>query len=595
MAHDYGPSLVTGLNNEQVAEQAWDDWLAARDAREELSDRKRASYRAYRAWRDDSTLGGKEDESTGPFGWSSTTIPLVHWTIETILPRLGVQTPTIIAKPQTPEAVSYAQAKSLRIQNDLKRSCADAQIQLALRTGLVMGDGVMKVPFDQRIGGPTIMAIDWWDAFVSPEATSWYSAEYVIHRSWHTRRDLQRLAQDKTPDGKHRYDKDVIEELIGALSDRSTNDPSYAERQQIAGMDPGWSERSSVVPLVELWYKEGARVVIAATDRPYLLAVQDGEDYVWRDPSDAPFRPFSVFTPTPDLFGPYGISVAEMLSPHQHELSVLRNAYVDQLSASIFSPLGFDARKVRPEDVAQAWSAPGGMFAVEGPPGDAVARFQPGSMTRDFSVVYDQIRSEAQLIGGVSDYGAGLATSGGVDNQTATGISLIVSEGNKRYQALRAQHESAMREIALIFDYMDRRLGPLERHIPVDSGYEFPPDSLGVSVLGNLATVGAEVNTPDKRYDIEIDVGAMAPPQDQEQARNTVALLQALATLPPPVQQTLKWDEIVRMLMESLGQNPDRLMTPPPPPGMGAGMGLMGEAVAAPGQDIPIGPPEPIA
>jgi len=83
-------------------------------------------------------------------------------------------------------------------------------------------------------------------------------------------------------------------------------------------------------------------------------------------------------------------------------------------------------------------------------------------------------------------------------------------------------------------------------------------------------------------------------PQDQEQARNTVALLQALATLPPPIQQTLKWDEIVRMLMESLGQNPDRLMSPPPPPGMGPGMGLMGEEQAPPGQETPIGAPQPI-
>ena len=350
-----GPALISGLTEDHIKEQAWDDWIAARDARHEIEDRKRQSYRDYRAWRSDVADGGKSEAATGPFGWSTTTVPMIYWSIETILPRLGTQAPTIIARPQTPAAVSYAQAKSMRIQHDLKRAGADTQIQLALRTGMVMGDGVMKIPFDERIGGPTILAVDWWDVFVSPEATSWKTSEVIFHRSWHTKRDLQRLGQRKDADGKALYDPETLEQLIGSLADRGVKDSSYAERQQISGLSSQWTDRTAVVPLIECWYKEGARVVIAGTDRPMILSVQKDEDYVWLDPSRRPFRPFSVFTPTPDLFSPYGISLAEMLSSHQRELSVLRNAYTDQISASIFSPLGFDARKVRPEDVAHAW------------------------------------------------------------------------------------------------------------------------------------------------------------------------------------------------------------------------------------------------
>jgi hypothetical protein len=98
--------------------------------------------------------------------------------------------------------------------------------------------------------------------------------------------------------------------------------------------------------------------------------------------------------------------------------------------------------------------------------------------------------------------------------------------------------------------------------------------------IGDLATIGAEVNTPDKLYDVEIDVGAMAPPQNQEQARNVTALIQSVAMLPPPVQQQIQWDQLMRMLMESLGQNPDRLINPMPPMGGGG--------------EVPVGPPEPI-
>lgn len=592
--HPTGPALVSGLSDDDVLAQAWQDWIAARDARYMIEERKRQAYRDYRGWRSDIAGGGKSETTTGPFGWSQTTVPIIYWTIETILPRLGTQAPTVIAKPSTPAAVEYAHAKSMRIQHDLKMSQADTQIQLALRTGMVMGDGVMKIPFDVSTGSPTILALDWWDTFISPEATNWKNAEVIFHRSWQSSRDLERLAARKDEKGRPLYDADAIDQLRAMLSDRSAYDTSWAERREISGIGTTqFTQATATVPVLELWYREGARVVIAGNSRPVLLSVQKDDDYIWKDPKGNPFRPFAVFTPTPDLFSPYGISVAEMLAGHQHELSTLRNQYVDQLSASIFAPLGFDARKVRGEDVMQAWSAPGGMFATEGPPSDAVARFQPGSLTRDFSTVYDQIRSEAQLIGGTSDYGAGMTQAAGVSNQTATGISMIVSEGNKRYESLRHQHELAMQEVACHFDYIDRLLGAFTKYVPLSPGYAPPPDASGMELTGNLAEIGAEVNTPDKLYDVMIDVGAMAPPQDQEQAKNVTALVQSLAMLPPPVQQGVNWDQLLRMLMQSLGQNPDTLITPPPPPGMGMPVGPP-QPLAGQGGEVPIGPPQPI-
>jgi len=583
-----GPALVSGLSDEDVLEQAFNDWTAAKDARLPIEDRKRQAYRDYRGWREEIVDGGKTPAGAGPFGWSKTTVPIIYWTVETILPRLGTQTPTVIAKANTPEAVAYAHAKSMRIQYDLKTSKADEQIQLALRTGMIMGDGVMKIPFDVSIGGPTILALDWWDTFISPEATNWKNAEVIYHRSWQSARDLQRLAAREDQDGKPLYDREAIDKLRGMLSDRSTHDNSWSERREISGIGTGqYSQATGTVPVVELWYREGARVVIAGNNSPLLLSVQQEADYIWRGPKGFPFRPFAVFTPTPDLFSPYGISVAEMLSGHQHELSTLRNQYVDQLSASIFAPLGYDARKVNGADVMQAWSSPGGMFATEGPPSDAVARFQPGSLTRDFSTVYDQIRSEAQIIGGTSDYGAGQTQAAGISNQTATGISMIVSEGNKRYEQLRRQHELAMQDVACHFDYIDRLLGTFSKFVPLEPGYAAPENAAGITMTGDLAEIGAEVNTPDKLYDVTIDVGAMSPPQDQQQAQNVTSLIQALGMLPPPVQESVNWQQLLRMLMQSLGQNPNTLISPMPAPQEQVPPG-------APGGEVPVGPPQPI-
>lgn len=587
------PTLISGLSREQVHEQVREDWRIAKDARSEIEDRKRQSYRLYRAWRDDTAGGGKDKDADGPFGWSQIVVPIIYWTVETIMPRLGTQPPTVIAKPLTPEAVKYAHAKSLRIQSDLRRSHAEEQVQLALRTGLVMGDGPMKVPFDAGTKAPTILAIDWWDWFVSPESTLWHQAEVIYHRSWHSARDLERLAAKKDEKDKPLYDPAAIERLRANLIDRGTADESWAERRDVAGLGESGSltPGTAVVPVTEAWYREGARVVVGGDSAEEILMVQTDETYVWRTPKDQhPYRPFSCFTPNPDLFMPYGISVAEMLEGHQNELSILRNQYIDQLSASIFAPLGYDARKVRPEDIARAWSSPGGMFASEGPPGEAVARFTPGSMTRDFVEAYSQIRSEVQLISGASDYGAGLTSAAGVDNQTATGLSLIVSEGNKRYQGILKQLELAMQRIACQFDYLDRTLNSRSKFVPVEPGYTAPEDAQGITAHGGVVEISGAVNGPEALYDIEIDVGAMAPPQSNEQARNTLALVQALSMMPPSVQQEINWSQILRTVIETHGQSADRILQPPPDPMQSLMQGMAGQGQG----EIPVGPAVPI-
>lgn len=592
------PPSLEGLTPKQTQEMVSDDWRSAVESRHELEERKLKSYKLYRAWRDE--LAGHGRTGKGPFGWSKLTVPLIFWVTETTLPRIGVQPPTVIVNAKTPEAVPYAQAKQMRIQYHLRKAHMEEELLVALKSMLILGDGIVKVPWNPDTRCPGFLAVNWWDWFVSPEAERWHTAEVMYHRTWHTRRDLERMGQREDADGKPLYDREAIEALAAMGPQRSASDPTWQARRDTQGI--GWSVYSrgdEPVPIVEAWYRDGARVTFGGDELGLILRVVDGEDYVHRTPQGLPYRPFSVFQNTPDLYSPYSISDAEMLEGHQAELSTLRNQYIDQITMNLNAPLGYDNRRVRPEQIDAAFGQPGGKFGTDGPPTDAVARFTPGSTSRDFSEVYDNVRGEAQIVAGVSDYAAGMGASPGVDNQTATGISLITQEANKRFQAKLKFVELAMRRVANIYDWLDRSVGGGTIYTMPQDEPQLDQGSMGINMIGKMAEVNDAANSPDLDYDIEVDAGAMAPPATQEQARRVMTLIQAISVMPPQAQQSIDWQQLLKQVVEAHGMEPDRVINPAlaaPPMGV-PGMG--GEVPLGPPEpvegEVPLGPPEPIS
>ena len=579
------PPSLEGLTPQQTQEMVRDDWHSAVESRHELEERKLKSYKLYRAWRDE--LAGHGRTGKGPFGWSKLTVPLIFWVTETTLPRIGVQPPTVIVNAKSPEAVPYAQAKQMRIQHHLREARMEEELLIALKSMLILGDGIVKIPWNPEQRQPGFLAVNWWDWFVSPEAERWHTAEICFHRTWHTRRDLERLARREDGEGKPLYDHDAIEALASMGTQRSASDPTWQARKDTQGI--GWSiyaRGDEPVPVIEAWYKDGARVTFGGDDLGLILRVVDGEDYMHRTPKGQPYRPFSVFQNTPDLFSPYSISDAEMLEGHQAELSTLRNQYIDQITMNLNAPLGYDNRRVRPEQIDAAFGQPGGKFGTDGPPQDAIARFTPGSTSRDFSEVYDNVRGEAQIVAGVSDYAAGMGAAPGVDNQTATGISLITQEANKRFQAKLKFVELAMRRVANIYDWLDRSLGSAPIYTMPENAPMPGESMMGVEMMGKMAMVSGAPNDRGLEYDIEVDAGAMAPPAGQEQARKVMTMLQAISAMPPQAQEAVDWNGLLKQVIEAHGMEPDRVLNPVSPMGMGGMPGMPGE--------VPVGPPEPV-
>ncbi|HKY59412.1 MAG TPA: hypothetical protein VJP59_00225 [Gemmatimonadota bacterium] len=584
--------IFDGLSNQDVLDMAREDWRAARESRRDIEQRKLRDYKLYRRWREDVfPSGGTDPDDTGPHGWSKITVPLVFWITETILPRVGVQPPTLTVNPRNTQSVAYAQAKQLRIQRQLNRGAAEEHLLLGIKQFLVLGDGPLKMAWSRRIGGPRLIAIDWFDWYLSPDARMWHESEVIWHRTWHTKRDLQQLSK---MDGERKdqrgnslprlYDRQALEDLAYGSAYREAEDPLYIERREASGLGTTqWGNMDGQIAILEGHYRDGSRVWIAGDDSPLLLRLEREPQLT--DGHGHACRPFAVLQNTPDLFLPYSISDAEMLEDHQHEASTFRNAAIDQATGNIHQPKGINRNLVRPEDVRRAFEEPNGSFEVDGDPMDAVRMFPPGQLSGDFERIYENVRSEAQMVSGVSDISAGQPTSFGLDNSTATGMSIIREESNQRYRMKLKLIQIGFRRVAEIYHYMDRSISMSPVDVPVDRGFQQLPGAKGLDLIGEgFASVGVEVNAPGLDYDIEVDASSMAPPHQLEQAQKTRAFIQDASH--PMIMPMVNWPEVARMLAQSHGLEPEKVLIQGQLP-------VQVENVAEPGE-VPDGPPEPV-
>ena len=586
--------IFEGLSDQQVAEMCREDYSAARSSRREIEERKIQTYRLYRTFRQELVGGGKTQKANGPFGWSRLTDPIVFVMIETILPRIGIDPPRVIATADNPQAVIYQQAKQMRLNHQMKAANMREETILTLKQFLLFGDGPVKTPWDADLGGPRMLAIDWFDWFVSVDAARWHDAECLMHRTWHTARSLSALVKrDSKREGGPLYDHKAIERLAHGANGRESEDETYAARREATGLgSASWGDNDTPIALVEMHFKDGSMAVVAGDESP--IAVRISREPMFLDPKGRPYRPFSVFQNTPDLFQPYGISDGEMVEDHQHESSTIKNQAIDQATGNLNAPKAFNRQKISADEVQAAWSQPNGVLPVDGDPREVVFQFPAGQLSNDVERVTEMIRRNAQEVVGVNDVVQGLAAS---SDQTATEVSTLREEANQRFRFKLALIDLGMNRVACNWDWMDRAISKMPVSVPLDADFQMEPDARGISVLagGKFARVDTAANAAGNQYTIEIESGSMIPPAQADQANKTRALVADLSH--PSIAPMVNWPELARVLVESHGQTPERVLLDPSqmaPPGMGAMMGMGADPGAPPAGEVPVGPPIPI-
>ena len=567
-------SILDDLNDDDILTMASNDLTSAVESRRQLDDRKLELLRLYAGWRNELQEGGKSKEARGPHGWAKTTTNFAFWIVETILPRVGVNIPTVTCTALNPAAVPFAQAKQMRTNQQWKRSGIEEQVMLSLKSFLILGEGFEKDFWDPVIGGPSSKNIGWFDFYISPEAARWREAEFIAHRTWHTRRGIEQLmkrdAKRTDKDGKKLpplYDHEALEDLLhgGMQRDGSASDETYASVREAVGMGPAiYPAGDGQYALTELWYLGGEMVVLAGdagTSPPRLVRVEKEPMYV--DQYERAYRPFTVYSNTPNLFTPYAISDVETLEDFQHVGSTLQNQFIDGATRTLNPLTGIDTSMADPAQVVAAKGVPGGVFSSNGDPALALRQFPPQQVSGDYERAMQDLRTWVQTLSGVNDVAAAQQTAGGVQNDTATGAAIFQEEANKRWQFKLKLIQLGMRGKAQNYHAMDCQIGCSPVNVPLEAGDQLDFSKLrGITPVNeSFARVGTEVNSQGLQYQIDVDAGSLAPPSQMMQAQSIRALVSDLMALPPG-SVNIDFSELARRIVEAHGDNPETILLP---------------------------------
>lgn len=554
---------------EEVRRIAAEDYRASRETLVETHSSKAEDYKIYRGYRDDATGGIGNKKRKGPTGWSSIQIPIAFWVVETELPRLGTQPPAVTVTPTNARSAQYAKAKQLRMNHLLRKGGFEWELITALKQMLILGKGPTKTTYCPYTKGPRMVAIDYFDYFLSPEATSYKTAEYIAHRTWWTPRMLRGLAGNHDADGNPIYDHEALEQLARESADRASSDQTWTDRRTAAGhgLQVHNDTDAGVVPVIEIWYRDGWVVTLGGVYGDHLLRIQAPDDVgrmrcnITENDPGRPIMPFVEFCNSPDLFIPEPISSVEMVADHQIEATKLRNLAMDQLIQNTMSPVVYDrSTGIRKADIDAAFGQPGGSMGVDGDPTRVVIRMPPGQMTGDAYAMTDAIRADSQMVAGVSDWAAGQTSSAGVQNQTATAVSIITGEGNKRFQFKTKLVQLAAGEIAQLYDHIDRQFNPEAVFVALSADDVNSPDAAGMTMYEDkYAAIDASVNHHENEYDIVVDAGSLVDPARSDKAQDLLNLIGLVSSNQILLQQT-NLPELFKEFLLVSGLNPDRFM-----------------------------------
>lgn len=525
-------------------------WTAAVESRRDREDRALANYKLYRLKEQEAETAR---QSRG--GWSKLRMPLIYWLVETVLPRLGVAPPTLTVTPRTGDAVPYAQAKQMRMNYYIGEGDWEIQAIKTLKQVLVLGDGPVKVPWDGKAKIPRMLSIPWWDFFLSQEAQDWRTAEWQFQRTYWTSRQLRAMGAQEDEKGKPLWLN--LERVEDGATGPETQDPTYQDRRDAAGYSSSQPDGTpdGVHALVEAWHADGSYVAFS----PDMRVIVRAEKSPFHNRTGKPIRPFVMFQGTPDMQGPYSIPLPEVLEDHQIEVETMRNQWIDQMTMNLNAGIVHDS-SIPEQDVEEFMSAPNGRLAVDGFPDvrAAIQRMQPGQVTGDFPQLYQMVRSESQMTSGVSDIAAGQQSIEGLQNQTATGISIIAGESNRRMQLHLRLAEIGMGEVATVFDSHDRQFGgPL--FVPTEQDFVPRNEELGFGwAPKGFAEILSTVNRRDLDYKIAVDAGSAVRPDQLENAQRDVAFVGIMSH--ELIAPFVDWKEIATKVATSHGMNPERVL-----------------------------------
>jgi hypothetical protein len=298
---------------------------------------------------------------------------------------------------------------------------------------------------------PTTEVVDMRDLVLPENAISLERCPRVQHVMWLTYDELKRLEADGIYGPKAGGEPiDLVKEGKGFSSD------AYNREQELFGV----KRTKDLIKVVESWTEYGERAVTFAN---HAVLLSDKPNPFWFDHLDHKY-PFVIASPMPDMFRIPGISEVEMMAEIQEMLWTLGNQRLDalQLLSNAIFLIADDV-----EDPDSFEFGPGERWLVPRPVDETIKPWSP-----DPNVPNMTLQAEGLLKQDLQNVTGGLPFLGGaesqsIDQQTATGVSIVTSLAQKRLAAKKQQFTWAKGRIGEQWCALNQQFVRSPRLVPV--------------------------------------------------------------------------------------------------------------------------------
>jgi len=401
------------------------------------------------------------------------------------------------------------------------------EVQVVDDAGLVR-DRYMSTEEQSRMtvmrDGPTMVVRDIRDFFWPESAKSIDDAAWLIDRSWHTYDDL--LARQEAGYYQH------VEELSEARNSQMQYGDTGREQ-----MLQNQNRTRGLIEVLEYWTDE--RVITVGNRQVVLASVEN--------PLQIKRKPFVICSAMPDAFEMIGISVVEALAQVQEYLWTVQNQRIDALR--LLTNVVTLVRSDVDDPDAFEWF-PGATWIVED-----VGQVE--QLKIDPTVASITLEAEALLKGDLQNMMGGLpmasgVNSGAIDQETATGMSIITSIAQKLIQARKQHYMWAWAKVGELFLGMMGQMLREERTIP-----QIGPDGSQQLLV---------IHPLDLQGEFEVNVNVLDQSAvRQEKISEAMALYNtALSGMP---MHPVNLDPYLELVLEAYGiQDPQVYLQPPKPP-----------------------------
>lgn len=503
-------------------------------------------------------------------------IPMAFAAVETTLPKLLAQRPTMKAKPRDPasepntqniEFLVNAQQEQMRYELALQEIGKDGLIyglswqktmwktEYRRRTRLVPSEGPTTMnssgftqvsDFQKIYDDPVAVSVDPLDLLFDPYASSGEDAEFLIHRSWRPSSYVKKRIEL----GLWRNLDDPA--ILQSLDSTEKWSEVWGDRQTAAGYGAVQKRGDRKVHEV-LECHFGGEEVVVVLDRQVVVA--SGENPMWHAQ-----YPFQHYRPMHDTHRIPGIGVVEAVEELNEEMNTLRRQRRDNASLVLQAVFAYADGVVDQDDIR---FVPGGAIPVGGgvQPSEALQRIPVGDIPYSGYQEEDRLRADYDRALGLSDPTQGVPVGG-----TATESQLV-------FQATTDRIKNMITRLELeVINPGTEQIGMLDQQHILSRDVRMP---IGPSDPEQI-TVGAvpqPYQEPEARWawkkltPAEL-AGTFAwyadgttTPENVPQMRSDGQMLQQFAQDNPNIDQRKVTPRILALLGE---KNPDQLLATPP-------------------------------